>query len=66
MKKQCIIFVLKNHEEWLIKNIEKILKFRENFDLYFVTRVQSDHVDRLLKNHNLVNIKKKTGIAIFN
>ena len=56
MKKQCIIFVLKNHEEWLIKNIEKILKFRENFDLYFVTRVQSDHVDRLLKNHNLVNI----------
>ena len=66
MKNQCIIFVLDNHEEWLIKNIERILKFKESFDLYFVTRIQSDHIDRILKMNKLPNISLSYDPGYYN
>lgn len=57
-KRQCIIFILKDEEYWLIKNIEKIIDLKQEFDVFFVTREseKQDRINQVLKLNNLVNI----------
>lgn len=57
-KKQCIIFILKDEEYWLIKNIEKIIDLKKEFDVFFVTREseKQDRINQILKLNNLINI----------
>lgn len=57
-KRQCIIFVLKNEEYWLIKNIEKIIDLGKEFDLFFVIREseKQDRIIQVLKLNNLISI----------
>ena len=54
---QCIIFVLKNDEDFLSENIGKILNLEKKYDLYFVVRESKDRTSEILKINNFVNIE---------
>lgn len=53
MKKACVLFILKNDENFLLKNIESIEKLNEIFDLYFIVRESRDRTIDLLKSNHL-------------
>ena len=57
MKNQAIIFILKNNETFLTENINQILELKEEFDLYFVSRLSQDRTNKILKFNNLLNIE---------
>ncbi|WP_022935537.1 hypothetical protein ACJA28_03270 [Mesomycoplasma moatsii] len=57
MKTQCIIFVLKNDEFFLIENINKLVELQTDYDLYFVTRESKDRTSQILKFNHFVNIE---------
>lgn len=57
MKKQCIIFVIKNDEKFLIDNINYIYDLLNDFDLFFIIRQTCDRTEEILKSNNFFFIK---------
>lgn len=53
MKKVCVLFILKNDENFLLKNIEKIEKIKETMDLYFIVRESKDRTKELIRGNGL-------------
>lgn len=55
-KYHCIIFVLKNNENFLTENLNNLIDLSNKFDLIFVTRESKDRTNQILKLNNFFNI----------
>ena len=55
-KKQCILFIIKNDEKFLINNIDEILQLKKENNIVFVVRESIDRSIEILENNNFVFI----------
>lgn len=62
-KDKCILFILKNDEKFLVKNLEEIYELSNLFDLFFIVRDDEDLTIDVLRsnNFNYIHIPYDSG-----